>query len=152
MSAESDLVFTGIDHKICLFDWTGEVAFDRSSLELRKIIFWSAWQDHVWLTVDVEMAVWVVEAAVVFYQAGLGLHVEVEPDGLLGELIKRPDILAANLAIEDDVDGTFSALFFVQKFEDLLGFLNITQHELPLQNPKEEKLHTVSKMMKGRYE
>ena len=141
MGSKSDLVVTGIDHKICLFDWSGEVAFDGSSLELGRIaIFWSAWQGHVWLSVDVEMAVLAVEAAIVFYQAGLGLHVEVESDGLLGELIKRSDILAAILAIEDDIDGPCSVLFFVQEFEDLLGLLNIAQHKLPLQSPKEEKI------------
>ena len=112
---------------------------DGPSLELWRIaVLWSAWQVHVWLSVDVEMAAWVVEAAVVLYQASLGLHIEIESDGLLGELIKRLDILPAILAIQDDVDDPCSVLFFVREFEELKSLLNITQHERSLQRPKEE--------------
>ena len=86
------------------------------------------------------MAAWVVEAAIVFDLAELGLHVEVEPDGLLGELIKRSFKLDAIFAIVDDVDGSCSVLFFVHEFEDLLGFLNVAKYELSRHSPKEEKI------------
>ena len=86
------------------------------------------------------MESWVVKAAIVFDQAGLGLHVEVESDGLLGELIKRLIILKTILAIEDDVDGSFTVLLFVHKFEDLFGFLNIAEHELSRHSPRQEKI------------
>ena len=72
MSAESDLVVTSINYTICLLDWAGEVALDGSSLELWRIaVLWSAWQGHMWLFINLEMAAWVVEAAVVLDQAGL---------------------------------------------------------------------------------
>ena len=86
------------------------------------------------------MAVWVVRAAIVLYQASLRFHVEVESNGLLGELIKRPFILTATFVIEDDVDGSCSVLFFVHEFEDLLGLLNVTEYELSRHSPKEEKI------------
>ena len=64
----------------------------------------------------------------------MGLHVEVESDGLLGELIKRPVIITSISAIEDVVDGSCPILFFVHEFEGLLRLLNITQYELSLQS------------------
>ena len=70
----------------------------------------------------------------------MGLHVEVEPDGLLRKLIKRPFVLAAILAIEDDVDGSFSLPLLVHEFEDLLGLFNVTEHELSRHSPKQEKI------------
>ena len=86
------------------------------------------------------MAARVVEAAVILDMAGLGLHVEVELDGLLGELIKRSFKLDAIFAIVDDVDGSHSVLLFVHEFEDLLGLLNVTKYELSRHSPKEEKI------------
>ena len=66
MSAESDLVATSVDYAICLLDWAGEVALDGSSLELWRIaVLWSAWQGHMLLSINLEMAAWVVEATVV---------------------------------------------------------------------------------------
>ena len=57
MSAESDLIVTGVDYAICLLDWAGEVALDGSSLELWRIaVLWSAWQSHVRLSVYLEIA------------------------------------------------------------------------------------------------
>ena len=94
----------------------------------------------MWLSIDFEMAAWVVETAIVFDMASLGLHVEVEQDGLLGELIKRPFTLVAFFAIKNDVDGSCSVLLLVYEFEDLLGLLNVTKHELSRHSPKEEKI------------
>ena len=75
----------------------------------------------------------------------MGLHVKVETDGLLRKLIKRPFVLAAILAIEDDVDGSFSLPLLVHEFEDLLGLFNVTENELSRHSPKEEKLRKVRK-------
>ena len=80
----------------------------------------------MWLSIDFEMAAWVVETAIVFDIASLGLHVEVEQDGLLRELIKRPFKLSAIFAIKDDIDSSCSVRLFVYEFEDLLGLLNVT--------------------------
>ena len=57
----------------------------------------------------------------------------------MSELIKGPILLAAISAIKDDVDGSFSALFFVHEFEDLLGFLNVAEYELSRHSPKKRK-------------
>ena len=92
------------------------------------------------LSVDNEMAARVIEATDVLYEAGLGPHIEVESDGLLSKLIKRPLILATILAIEDDVDGSLSVLLFVYEFEDPLVLLNVAEYELSRHSPKDEKI------------